>query len=727
MSRIFSDHVHKARGILESNRAGDHTRPAPGLYPHQWNWDSGFIAIGKSHYDTAGAAKEISSLLAAQWINGMVPQIVFDPDHLGHYFPEPDFWQTGECLEVPAGKLTSGITMPPIIALAVEKIYKHAKRKKDVIPFLKKVYPDLLALHKYLYRERDPEGEGLVYIRHPWESGIDNSPTWDGPLGRMEFDRSALPEYHRKDTEHVSADMRPSDDDYDRYIYLVDLFRKNSYDEERIARVCPFLIQDPLFNSILCRANRSLAAIARAIGESPDLPTFWAEKTAGRMQKKLWCEEREIFNAYDLVADELIHVDTAAGFMPLFGGAATQKQAEVLYRRLDSASFCSLHQGNCYTIPNYDTQAEAFDRANYWRGPVWININWMLFHGLRNYGYTLKADSLAKDLLQLPIRFGFHEYFDSFDGTGYGSDNFSWTAALFIDLVMDHYREIRSTNSAWNRIKSAAGPIRVLNRGDDLPRCSVAELAKELMSGIRNMSEHFYDTGRGMVDYDRLRNSSQFREYRVLTNGLALFDPGNLESRGQKLAFWVNLYNTIVVDGIVTLEIRNSVKEIPEFFTRLKYNIGGDLFSADDIEHGVLRGNTPPPFWPFKPFRGRDKRKDLAITPPDPRIHFALVCGSRSCPPISYYDPARIEEQLDQAATSFINSSEVMVLPEEGKILLSDIFRWYQADFGGRDGVLQFICNYLVDDFAREFVESSPDTIEIEYLFYDWNLNVWSM
>ncbi|MFV1957430.1 MAG: glycoside hydrolase, partial [bacterium] len=185
MARIFSDYVQKAKQILETNRAGDHTRPAPGLYPHQWNWDSGFIAIGKSHYDTKGAEAELTSLLSAQWQSGMVPQIVFDPDHLGHYFPEPDFWKTEESMQVPAGKLTSGITMPPILALAAEKIFRHSRQPNDVIPFLKKVYPRLLALHEYLYRERDLHDEGLVYIRHPWESGIDNSPTWDGPLKRI--------------------------------------------------------------------------------------------------------------------------------------------------------------------------------------------------------------------------------------------------------------------------------------------------------------------------------------------------------------------------------------------------------------------------------------------------------------------------------------------------------------------------------------------------------------
>ncbi|MHC4140120.1 MAG: MGH1-like glycoside hydrolase domain-containing protein, partial [Planctomycetota bacterium] len=204
---------------------------------------------------------------------------------LGHYFPEPDFWQTELSPHAPETHLTSGITMPPVHAITAEKIYMNARNPRLVLPFLKRIYPRLLRLHEFLYRERDQKNEGLVYIRHPWESGIDNSPTWDGPLKQITVDKTLLPPYERKDLKHgVDPKMRPSDDDYDRYVYLVDLFRKSEYNEARISMVCPFLIQDPLFNSILCRANESLVHIAELIGEDPGTPKKWAEKTAGAIR-----------------------------------------------------------------------------------------------------------------------------------------------------------------------------------------------------------------------------------------------------------------------------------------------------------------------------------------------------------------------------------------------------------------------------------------------------------
>ncbi|MEJ2323766.1 MAG: DUF547 domain-containing protein [Nitrospirota bacterium] len=725
MSRIFADYVEKAKRILDENWTGSSTKPSPKLYPHQWNWDSGFIAIGTAHFDPARAMKEMETLFAAQWKNGMLPQIVFDPDRLGHYFPEPDFWQSERSPNAPEGALTSGITMPPIHAVAVEKIYEILGGKREFIGFLERIYPKLLALHDYLYRERDPGGEGLVYIRHPWESGIDNSPTWDGPLKRIAIDKEKLPPYERKDLNYVDPAMRPSDEDYDRYVYLVDLFRRNDYDEDKIRGECPFLIQDPLFNSVLCRANESLAKLAEMAGETPERPQKWYENTARAIQGKLWHGEHEIFDAYDLADGSLIEVDTAAGFLPLFAGAASRGQAEKLYERLNSKSFCALHQGNCFTVPNYDTQKKGFDPSNYWRGPVWININWMLAHGLRRYDYILKADSLQKDLLQLPIRFGFHEYFDSFDGTGYGSDDFSWTAALFIDLVDDFYEAERKSlgRKLADFARGVAAGEHILNGGDEMPDVATEELGERLMGSIQALRDEFYDTKRGRVDYEALRDSEEYRSYRALANGLREFDPLSLVGRREKISLWVNLYNTIVVDAIASLRMSRSVKEVPEFFSKVKYVIGPYRFSPDDMEHGILRANSRPWFHPFRQFGPADPRLPLSISPVDPRVHFALVCGSRSCAPINYYEPERIDEQLEEAARSFVNSSEVLVLPEDGKILISEIFRWYEKDFGGRKGIIDFIYDFLADDSAREFINSRAVDLEIEYLHYDWNLN----
>lgn len=715
----FQDYLKQAQRLLVDNWTGHYTRPSPGLYPHQWNWDSGFIALGYAHFDQQRAMTELRSLFAQQWENGMLPHIVFNSAYLGHYFPEPDFWQ------VPGGRPTSGITMPPLHAMAVRRIYQLAQDRGKATEFLAEMFPRLLALHRYLYVYRDPQREGLVYIRHPWESGLDNSPSWDGPLGAIPVDKSRLPVYRRRDLDHgVPAEQRPSDDDYDRYVYLVDLFRRHGYDEQRIHGECPFLIQDVLFNSILCRANRDLLEIGKILGQDLGQVREWLSQTTHAISQKMWSAQRRQFDPFDLVGKRRLPTATAASFMPLFAVAASNEQAQTLYEHLDSVGFCALHQGNCFTIPNFDMAQDQFDPRNYWRGPVWLNINWMLSQGLKSYGFKEKADAMQKDMIQLPVRFGFHEYFDSISGTGYGSDSFSWTAALFIDLVQEYYAQDRH-GPGWRGL-AGGRKIRetlVLNEVPGVAPEPMPELGKKLMGAIADLRDAFHDKHRGRVDYRAMKGSGQYRDYRQLSAHLQAFDLEELRSDQERLAFWINLYNTIVVQGIVELSISSSMREVSNFFRCICYRIGENLYTPDDIEHGILRSNARPPYRLFKAFRRGDPRARHRVRKLDPRIHFALVCGSRSCAPIRFYERRQIHQQLEAAARSFVNSSEVVILPERDKVLLSQIFNWYSRDFGGQQKVFDFLLKYLDQDDKAQFLADRRYHIQVEYLFYDWNLN----
>src|SRR4030067_2399726 len=105
-----------------------------------------------------------------------------------------------------------------------------------------------------------------------------------------------------------------------------------------------------------------------------------------------------------------------------------------------------------------------------------------------------------------------------------------------------------------------------------------------------------------------------------------------LARRGEKIAFWINLYNVIVIHGVIALGIRDSVREVWNFFRGVYYQVGDYSFTPDDIEHGLLRGNRRPPYSLFRRFRGGDPRLNFMVEPLDPRIHFTLVCGSASCP-----------------------------------------------------------------------------------------------
>jgi len=442
LSTSLNELINRAKAVLNGNWLGRSTKPSPHRYPHQWNWDSGFIAIGYARYDQMRAQQELTSLFEAQWKNGMLPQIIFNKDALGGYFPEPDFWQAERSPNYPSGVLTSGIAMPAVHAMAALRIYRYAQDQEAARDWLGDMFPRILALHAYFYRERDPGEEGLVYIRHPWESGIDNAPTWDSPLESISIDKSKLPAYERKDLKKgIPASQRPSQGDYDRYVFLVDLFRRLKYDEVAIYKECPFLIQGPMFNTILNKSNEDLIELGKILGRDTGQIQEWYDQTGNGLLEKLWHEKHGAFDVFDMRAGEPIGTLTAAGFTPLLCGSPTGEQAQAVYKFLDDASFCPMHDGSCFSVPSYNLQADYTDTTNYWRGPVWINVNWLLMRGLERYAFDEKAKSVRHDIIELVRRWGFHEYFDPFKGTGYGTDNFSWTAALFIDAAMDELAE----------------------------------------------------------------------------------------------------------------------------------------------------------------------------------------------------------------------------------------------------------------------------------------------
>lgn len=431
--------IRKAKMVLDFNWTGHYTQPGPRLYPHQWSWDAAFIAIGYAHYNQERAMQELRHLFDNQWTSGLLPQVVFNPAY-DKYFPGVEFWQADRSPHAPPDRETSGVVQPPLHAIAALHVYRHAKDNARARAFLEKVFPHLTAWHDYLYRERDPEGEGLVYIRHPWESGMDNSPMWDTIMERLQLRPDAIPGYQRVDTFFATQEEdRPSDAAYDRFAYLVQFFAENRYDEAKIRDDCPFLVQDTLFNALLCQAGQDLAEIARTLGEDPDVHNARAGQTAQAMNEKLWNEEHATYLDFDLVAGQPIYVYVAPNFVPLYAGIPSEGQASRMLEALENTGF-SLKRKNVVPIPSYDPYGFSFSPVQYWRGPVWININWLLMGGLERYGFEEQAAQLRQAIIGLVEEQGFFEHFNPMNGKGHGSIFFSWTAALLLDVLMSTRR-----------------------------------------------------------------------------------------------------------------------------------------------------------------------------------------------------------------------------------------------------------------------------------------------
>jgi hypothetical protein len=227
----------------------------------------------------------------------------------------------------------------------------------------------------------------------------------------------------------------------------------------------------------------------------------------------------------------------------------------------------------------------------------------------------------------------------------------------------------------------------VLNTGETT--LSSANPAQALFQAANALKAEALDPEAGQIDYVNLAKGEAYQDFREVARSLANRSLEDLGDKNAQTAFWINLYNAMILDAVVQYQIKGSISRNLGLFRRAAYRVGGMRFSADDIEHGILRGNRRNPFIPIPAFASDDTRSALSLSPPDPRIHFALVCGARSCPPIAFYDGEQIDSQLDLAAAGFINGGGADYDPVNNTLSLSKIFSWYQADFGGRRGVLK--------------------------------------
>jgi glycogen debranching enzyme len=416
-----------ARDLLRKNDAGPFTKPGPRQYPHQWNWDSALIALGLSHFDLPRALIEIRSLLRGQWKDGMLPHVVYH-DAPSNYFPDPAFWQIGNSPNASTVP-TSGITQPPLLTTLIRRIHL----RHSIPEFIHEVYPSLLKWHRWLHTARDTDRSGLAFIIHPWESGTDDSPRWLKVMASIQ--PQDVPGFRRGDTLHVPAMERPHQGDYERFIHLIDLFRRENYEPNSLRARSPFLVQDVLFNSILHRADEDLRALAAEFGFPTAEIDNWMRTLQFHFTHQLWDEATGLFYDYDLRSGMPIAVNTAAAFLPLFGGLASKEQAERLVRGhlQNPKEYAPGDQVRFWLTTTSQSEAD-WEARRYWRGPIWIILNWLVIEGLQRYDYNALAGEIQRDSLELLARSGFREYYDPRDGSGCGSTDFSWSAALAFEL-----------------------------------------------------------------------------------------------------------------------------------------------------------------------------------------------------------------------------------------------------------------------------------------------------
>lgn len=417
--------------VLAENWHGHATVPSGSLYPHQWSWDSAFIVFGLQHWAPRRAAAELLSLFGGQWSDGRVPHIVFNPAVAEDaYFPGPAFWRSWERTGSPP-VATSGIVQPPVHAVAALALLDHLD---DPLPFAERLYPLLAAQNGYLARHRVDAETGLAFVLHPWESGLDNCPSWDAPLAAVPADLSLFDRFTRRDLDHAGETERPTNADYARYIRLALAYRDHGYDDRWARAEAEFVVVDPAFNSLWAWSELALAAMALRIGADPAPHRAQAARITAALQDWLFPPGGGLAQAFDARSGRRQAEATVGGALPLLLPGLAPAYGRGIVDALTGPGF-DVGSADVFGVPSYDTTSPKYDPTRYWRGPSWMNMTWLVATGLRRHGFTEPAAKLDTDLLRLGLRSGLREYFNPATGGGHGISRFSWSAALVLHLL----------------------------------------------------------------------------------------------------------------------------------------------------------------------------------------------------------------------------------------------------------------------------------------------------
>jgi hypothetical protein len=428
----------QAAAILHKNDRGIYTSPDGALYPHQWLWDSCFVAIGLRHLNIDRARTELTSLIRGQWKNGMLPNIIFNTE--SKYRTDRNYWRSWINPHSPDDLATSGITQPPMLAEAVWQVGQsmNAAERRSWFRYM---LPHIVSYHEWLYHARDPHGEGLVLLLHPWETGLDNTPPWMTQLHEhlmpswVRAIRWAHLEgiigFFRRDRHHIPAGQRFSTLEILALFDAQRRLRRKAYHTTKILDHALFSIEDLTFNCIFIRANAILCDIARTVRHQlPEELTANMAKSEAALAE-LWDPYAKTYWSRDFITHQLLKQPSIASLMPLYAGTISQERADELVRSLENQNVF----GPNFPIPSVPLDSPQFDPNRYWQGPTWVNTNWLIIDGLKRFGYRDHAAALTESTLEMVTKSGFAEYFNPLSGKPLGAADFSWTAALALDLL----------------------------------------------------------------------------------------------------------------------------------------------------------------------------------------------------------------------------------------------------------------------------------------------------
>ncbi len=376
---------------IEGEREGvrfAYSRPSPSHYFWQWYWDSCFHAIVWRRFERPRAELELRSLLNGGRDDGFIGHTIF--------WDRPVDWRRRWTYNIASRDAPNTATIqPPLLAWAWRIAVGDPAEE-----------PRIAAHHRWLEANRDLDGDGLLWIVQPDESGLDSSPKFD-------------PVWGRRAHAHLG------------FVALIHRNRRREWDIRRILDDGGPLVCEVVVNVLWC-----LARIAA--GEPSITP---------RIVERLWDERHGLFldlargdvaierETEPAAGDRRVPVSTWAALAPL---ALPDLPAEISRRMVEEHLLDRERYWTPVPPPSVSRQEPSFEpRAwknllvrRYWRGPTWINSAWLLWIGLRRLGYEAEAEQMASALSGAYTREGSREFYEPFSGEGLGAREFGWSTLI---------------------------------------------------------------------------------------------------------------------------------------------------------------------------------------------------------------------------------------------------------------------------------------------------------
>ncbi len=380
--------------------------PSRGRYQWQWFWDSCFHAIALSRIDVEMAKRELHTLLIPQRADGFLGHITF----WGCGFPLRRMFGGQQRLREWRLRNT-GMLQPPVLAQALLSVWRASGDDS----FLAELLPKVRAWHDWLARERDALNDGLIGVISPYESGMDNSPAYDAALGLHRPGRRGLL------FKNWLLDWHNS-------------IRGRGHDYREALRRDRLVMIDPFMNAVYADGWDALSELHDHLGES-ELASSAASRSAltlNALNDQCWDESsaRWLFlRGHERIPERTL---TVASIFPLIiGGMDRERVSRVLEKQLLHPD----HFWTTYPVPSVAASEPTFDpdgESTIWRGPVCLNLNWLLARGLRGHGFDDVAHKLESKSVAMASR-EFREFYSPLSGKGLRGLNFGW-ATIAVDM-----------------------------------------------------------------------------------------------------------------------------------------------------------------------------------------------------------------------------------------------------------------------------------------------------